>query len=232
VHEVKPTHCKNCSYDLAGEDTQAYRHQIVDIPKIQAIVMEYRLDQIECERCCTKTKATLPAGLTAKSYGERLAAFVGFLSGESKHNHGQVSEFLNQILGIDLSHQAINTMRTEVSESIEAAVTAAKQDIQKQPVLNGHQTDFPQQNRGNQNPRHKKAWLWVVVEPLVSIFEIGLSRGQEIAKKLIGESFEGLVGTDFYSCYGCLEHRVEKSVGHTCSEISRQWHREQESRGR
>lgn len=210
VHEVKPSHCKNCSCDLAGEDSQPYRHQIVDIPKIQPIVTEYRLHALECKHCGTKTRATLPEGVTAKSYGERLAAFVGFLSGESRQSHRQVSEFLKQILGIDLSRQTVNAMRTEVSESIEAAVTAAKQYVQKQPVLNCDETGFSQQNRDGQNPGQKKGWLWVVVAPLVSVFEISLSRGQEIAKKLIGESFEGVVGSDRYSCYGWLRNGVRQ----------------------
>jgi hypothetical protein len=210
VHEVKPSHCKNCSFELAGEDRQAYRHQIVDIPKIQPIVTEYRLHELECEHCGTKTRATLPAGIPAKSYGERLAAFVAFLSGESRQSHRQVSEFLKQILGIELSRQTVNAMRTEVSESIETAVTAAKQYVQQQPVLNCDETGFTQQNRDGQNPGQKKAWLWVVVTPLVSVFEIALSRGQEIAKKLIGESFAGVVGSDRYSCYGWLNHGVRQ----------------------
>jgi hypothetical protein len=210
VHEVKPSQCKKCSCELAGEDTQAYRHQIVEVPKIQPIVTEYRLHKLECEHCGTKTRATLPEGVSAKSYGERLAALVGFLSGESRQSHRQVRAFLKQIFGIDLSRQTVNAIRTEVSESIEAAVTAAKQYVQQQRVLNCDETGFTQQNRDGQNPGQKKAWLWVVVAPFVSVFEIALSRGQEIAKKLIGESFEGVVGSDRYSGYGWLSHRVRQ----------------------
>lgn len=41
----------------------------------------------------------------------------------------------------------------------------------------------------------------MLVTPLVSVFTIALSRGQEIARKLIGESFTGYVGSDRYSSY-------------------------------
>jgi transposase len=210
VHEVKPCYCKKCSYDLAGEDSQPYRHQVVNMPKIQPIVTEYRLHELECEHCGEKTRATLPEGVTAKSYGERLAAFVAFLSGESKQSHRQVSEFLKQVLGIELSRGTINAMRTEVSESIEAATAAAVEYVQQQPVLNCDETGFSQRNRDGQNPEKRKAWLWVVVAPLVTIFEITLSRGQEIAKKLIGEAFEGIVGSDRCACYGWLKNGVRQ----------------------
>jgi transposase len=210
VYEVKPSHCKNCSYDLVGEDSQPYQHQIVDMPKIQPIVTEYRLHELECEHCGEKTRAALPEGVTAKSYGERLAAFVAFLSGESKQSHRQVSEFLKQVLGIDLSRGTINAMRAEISESIEAATAEAKEYVQRQPVLNCDETGFSQQNRDGQNPEKRKAWLWVVVAPLVIVFEMALSRGQEIAKKLIGEAFDGVVGSDRCGCYGWLENGVRQ----------------------
>ena len=210
IHEVKPSHCKNCSCDLAGEDSQPYRHQVVDMPKIQPIVTEYQLHELECEHCGEKTRATLPEGVTAKSYGERLAAFVAFLSGESKQSHRQVSAFLKQIFGIDLSRETVNAMRTEISESIGASTAAAKEYVQQQPVLNCDETGFSQQNRDGQNPKQRKAWLWVVVTPLVSVFEIALSRGQEIAKKLIGEAFEGIVGSDRCTCYGWLDNGVRQ----------------------
>jgi transposase len=44
----------------------------------------------------------------------------------------------------------------------------------------------------------------------VSVFEIALSRGQEIAKKLIGEAFEGIVGSDRCTCYGWLDNGVRQ----------------------
>jgi hypothetical protein len=132
------------------------------------------------------------------------------LSGESKQSHRQVSVFLKQIFGIDLSRETVNAMRTEISESIETATAAAKEYVQQQPVLNCDETGFSQQNRDGQNPGKRKAWLWVVVTPLVSVFEIALSRGQEIAKQLIGEAFEGIVGSDRCTCYGWLHNGVRQ----------------------
>jgi hypothetical protein len=46
VHEEKPITCKSCGYGLAGEDPQPERHQVVDLPVIKPLVIEYRLHEL------------------------------------------------------------------------------------------------------------------------------------------------------------------------------------------
>jgi transposase len=75
----------------------------------------------------------------------------------------------------------------------------------QQPVVNCDETGFSQQNKDGENPSQKKAWLWVIVTPLVSVFMVTLSRSQDIAKELIGESFLGYLGSDRYSSYGWVK---------------------------
>lgn len=46
---------------------------------MKPLVIEHRLHELECEHCGGKTRVPLPEGLSAKSCGARLAAFVAFL---------------------------------------------------------------------------------------------------------------------------------------------------------
>jgi hypothetical protein len=39
-----------------------------------------------------------------------------------------------------------------------------------------NETGYRQQNKDGNNPDDKKAWIWVLVTPLVSVFTIALSR--------------------------------------------------------
>ena len=45
-------------------------------------------------------------------------------------------------------------------------------------------TGFKQGNSDGKNPEEKKAWLWVVVTPLVSLFQVMLARSTEAAQSL------------------------------------------------
>jgi transposase len=205
THEFKPSNCSSCGYELTGEDSHPTRHQIVDLPVLKPLITEYRLHQLECEHCGDKTRASLPSFVSPKCYGARLAAFVAMLSGESRQSHRQVKRFLSQVFGIELARGTINRMRQEISSAVASATTEAMEFAKQQPVVNCDETGFSQQNKDGENPNQKKAWLWVLVTPLVSVFMVTLSRSQDIAKELIGESFLGYLGSDRYSSYGWVK---------------------------
>lgn len=210
VYEEKPSTCRICGYELTGEDAQPQRHQVVDLPVLKPLISEYRLHELECEHCGEKTQARLPEGVSPKCYGARLAAFVGMLSGESRQSHRQIQAFLSEVFGIEIARGTINGMRQEVSEAVAAASTEAQKFAQKQPVVNCDETGFSQQNRDGKNPEEKKAWLWVLVTPFVSVFLVTLSRSQEAAKKLIGETFTGYLGSDRYGSYSWVKTELRQ----------------------
>ncbi len=66
------------------------------------------------------------------------------------------------------------------------------------------ETGFRQGNGDGKNPQKSKGWLWVVVPPLVSYFSVFLSRSQEVAKAILGDAFNGIVGSDRCSSYSWL----------------------------
>jgi len=55
------------------------------------------------------------------------------------------------------------------------------------------ETSYPVGNRDGGNPQRTKGWLWVLVTPVVSVFEVVLSRSQATAKALMGEDCSGIV---------------------------------------
>ncbi len=205
VYEVKAEVCPQCGESLNGVDEQPYRHQVVDVPEVKPDVVEYRLHQLECEHCGTKTRAKLPEGVSGRCYGVRVAGWVGLMSGEYRQSHRQVQGILREGFGIELSRGSINRMRQEVSEAVAAAVKEAQEYVQQQPVVHCDETGFAQGNQDGQNPNHRRGWLWVLVSPLVSVFVVALSRSQATAKQLIGATFGGVLVSDRASCYPWLD---------------------------
>jgi transposase len=48
---------------------------------------------------------------------------------------------------------------------------------------------------------NKRAWLWVAVTSVVTVFVVRLSRGAEVARELLGEACSSILVTDRYSAY-------------------------------
>jgi transposase len=65
VIDHHPVTCSCCGESLKGEDTLPYRHQILEIPPIEPIVIEHRLHQLTCSRCGTATRAKLPDNISS-----------------------------------------------------------------------------------------------------------------------------------------------------------------------
>lgn len=63
------------------------------------------------------------------------------------------------------------------------------------------QKGFVQGNADGGNPDGRKGWLWVAVTKLVTVFLVQLSRGQEAARRLLGEAFSGRLVSDRWGGY-------------------------------
>jgi hypothetical protein len=85
------------------------------------------------------------------------------------------------------------------------AVEEAKVYVQSQAIVGADETGFKQGNSDGKNPEGKKAWLWVAVTPLVTMFQVMLARSTEAAQSLLGEKFGGILNSDRYNAYNWLD---------------------------
>ncbi|WP_071789098.1 IS66 family transposase zinc-finger binding domain-containing protein [Leptolyngbya sp. Heron Island J] len=81
VQDVLPSICEDCGASLKGYDKHLHRHQEIELPPIEPIVIEYRLHQLSCDACGHLSQARLPPEVSPSGYGERLSAIVALLSG-------------------------------------------------------------------------------------------------------------------------------------------------------
>jgi transposase len=205
VHIQVPEHCHQCKESLSGTDPHPYRHQVIEIPPISPKVTEYQLHQLECAHCGAFTRGTLPPDICASGYGERLAGVVSLLSSEYRQSHRMVQRLLGAIFNIPISRSSVNRLRQEVSEAVSTAVESAGQYVQSQGVIHSDETSFKQGNRDGLNTNQTQGWVWSLVTPLVSFFEVVLSRSGATAQALIGKDFGGVVVSDRYSSYTWIE---------------------------
>ncbi len=205
IIEHHPQECPSCGEALSGSDRNPYRHQIVEIPPISPIVIEHRLHQLTCSSCGTKTRATLPEEVNPSGYGVRVVALVALLSGVYRNSQRMVQSAMEEVFGISMSLGTVNKLRQEASSAVASCVDEAKLYIQKAEVVGADETSFNQGNIDGCNPSQRKAWLWVAVTPLVTFFEIALTRCTQGAKDLLGANFEGILNSDRHGAYNWVD---------------------------
>jgi hypothetical protein len=196
-----PPTCKCCGEELSGIDENPYRHQRVDIPPVKLDIIEHRLHQLECNHCGEKTRAKLPESVDESGYSPRVVALVSLMSGVYRHSHRMIVSAMDDFFGVKMALGTVNRLRKEASMALSSTVLEAKNYIQLSEKVCADETGFTQVNGDGKNPTQKKAWLWVAVAPLVTFFQVFLSRSTQAAMDLLGENFSGILSSDRYGSY-------------------------------
>lgn len=203
VVDHKPAECGACGEALSGADPDPYRHQIVEIPPVEVRIEEHRLHALECEACGAQTRAQLPADVESTGYGPRLVAIVALLSTLLRSSVRKTQEVMRALFGVRLATGTIALLRLEMSEAVKPAVEQAAAYVREEALAkHADETSYAQGNADGANPSRRRAWLWVVATPLVTVFRICLSRDKAAAKAVLGEVFRGVLVTDRYGAYG------------------------------
>jgi len=193
---AKPTSCAACGALLLGEDPQPVRHQVTELPRIEPDVTEYQRQTLTCLACGAHTQAEWPADMPSGGFGPRAHATVGYLTGRLGVSQRDVEEVLETVFHADLGLGSIPALEQAVSDALAQPVAEAQAYIQAQPANNVDETSWRERTR--------RTWLWVSATPLVTVFLLLATRGADGVKQLLGEAFNGIVGSDRWSAYNWL----------------------------
>jgi len=225
---VKPKACRSCSGPLSGDDPDPHRHQVIDIPPVVPQILEWQLHKLKCAICGTETRARLPEGVHASSFGPNLTALVCMLTGQYRMSRRNAQRFIADTYKIDISVGAISNMEGRMTEGLAAPHTEAMVSVANSATKHLDETSWRERGKGS--------WAWTAVGSEATVFVIRDTRGSVVAKELIGEEPEGFVITDRYSAYSfvsleqrqvCLAHVIRDARRMSEGEKDLRWIGEQ-----
>ena len=132
VIAVKPETCPCGQREFPGIRPY-YTHQIIELPEIRMAVTHVVLHEARCAQCGRSLKAPLPAEYRY-GHGPRLTALIGELSGPQRGSRSAVQEFCASVLGVSISHGAIQRAVDRVSEAIAPYYEAVAAKARDAPV--------------------------------------------------------------------------------------------------
>jgi transposase len=126
VIELRPASCQQCGHLLLGDDPQPVRHQVNEIPLVKAEVTEYRQHRLTCLSCGAVTQAQWPTEMPPGSFGPRIQATVGYLTGRLGLSHRDVVEAVETLNGLNLGLGTVSAIQQQVSNALERPVKTAQ----------------------------------------------------------------------------------------------------------
>jgi transposase len=196
--ECVPYNCRRCGDELHGQDGEPLRHQVLDVPPVVAMAVEYRLHRLHCESCGITTQGELPAGVPATAVGPRLQAIIAVCSGAFRLSKRMTQELLASFFDAEVALGSISNAEQAVSEAVAPAVAEVGEAIRRAPVVHADETSWREARR--------KAWLWVATTATFAYFLVRRQRSGAVAKEMLGEKFGGLLGSDRWSAYGFVDY--------------------------
>jgi transposase len=190
---LRPTRCRHCDAGLPNDAREASaigesrRHQVTELPRIEAHITEYRCQRVVCRRCGQTTQAELPPEASGH-FGPELTALIAYLTVVCRMPRRMVLELIEQVLGIPLSLGSVQNSWEEASEAVAEPCAELQRQLSHEPVLNADETGY--------RTSGEKRWLWVFVARNFVFYQIALSRGTEVLVQLLGTAFAGILCSD------------------------------------
>jgi transposase len=192
-----PRGCRRCGEHLWGHDPQPFRHQVIDIPRVLAKVVEYRLHALMCAKCGITTRAALPADAPLAIFGPRLQSMMAVCAGSYHMSKRMIEELVSDFFSVDVSLGSVSNLEQDSSEALAAPAQEAADFVRRQPVVHADETGWTEAK--------KKAWLWLAVAGNVAVFLIRSGRGKAVAQELLGAFFPGYLNSDRWNAYNWVK---------------------------
>jgi transposase len=218
VVEHWPGRC-GCGHPLAESNEEVgrpARHQVTELPEIAVCVTEHRLHRRRCPDCGKTIRAELPADVSAGAFGPRLEAAIATLAVRNRVSRRDTVELAGELFGAGLASGTVDAILARTGQALKQPYEELLARIRKAPALNVDETGW--------KLRGAKRTLWGAVTPDVAVFRVAPDRHEREVAALLGEDFEGIVGSDRWWAYRgfdpekrqvCWSHLIRDLTAHS-----------------
>jgi transposase len=178
-------------------------------------VTEHRLHRLRCPDCGATPRAELSAAVPAGAFGPRLEAAVATLAVRNRVSRRDTVELCGELFGARLAAGTVDAILQRAG----AALAEPHEDllcyVRSSPAVNIDETGW--------RLRGRRRTLWGAATPTAAVFRIAPDRHEREAVALLGDDFEGVVGSDRWWAYRgfdparrqlCWSHLIRDFTAH------------------
>lgn len=168
--------------------------QQVELVAKPFIVTEHRARRYRCRRTGAIVTAALPPEVVRGGLlGPRLSALVAYQKGACHMSYTTIATFLRDVLGVSVSRGQLAKVVHKVSRTLGGAYDDLLARLPTEPRLGVDETGHKDNGDGH--------WTWCFRAEAFTLFKIDPSRGSSVLREVLGETFGGVLGCDYFSAY-------------------------------
>jgi hypothetical protein len=210
THAVE--HCPDCGCRLLGGWVK-WTREVVDLPPVTPSITEHRFLERECPLCrkrVTPTEALAGIAVGKGRLGIGLLSALVTLREEGRLPVRTIQRLAVVLWQISLSVGTIVNAAATVARAGTATVAAIAERVRGSPFLCADETGWREDGRNG--------YVWTLSTPTERYFVFG-RRTRAMAEALLGETFAGVLVTDFYASYNFYDGPHQRCWAHLLREI-------------
>ena len=212
--------CPDCGTRLSGGWVQRTR-EVIDVPPVPAEVSEHVYIARTCPAC--RRRCLPPAQLEGMVMGKQrlgvnLVSLIAMLREEARLPIGVIQGYLRIVHQLRLSVGAIVDAVQRTAQKAQAAAAEILTQIRASPVVHADETGWRQD--GN------NGYVWTFSTPTQRYFPcssqgqaLRRGRGKAVVDEALGESFSGVLVSDFYAAYHHYDGPKQRCWAHLLRDI-------------
>ncbi len=207
-----PESCPDCHTTLTGGWAQRTR-EVIDIPVVPAEVTEHVFIARTCPLCRKRRRPQDPLkGLAAgrQRLGANLVSLIVTLREEARLPVRTIQWYLRTLHQLKLSVGAIVRAVHQVARQGGPEVGEILERIRSSPVVHADETGWRENG--------KNGYVWTFSTPTERFF-LRRGRGKEVVDEVLGESFGGILVSDFYASYDHYPGLKQRCWAHLLRDI-------------
>ena len=201
----RPEHCSNCQEALPQslpDVCQIVRTQVWEIPLIVPHITEYQQHTVCCPACGALAQGVRPKDAPPGGYGPRATALASFFHARLRLSTRETADALLDVCGLPISLGSVIRCCERSADALAPVYDTLASVVQEQPVINADETSWKE--------ALKRAWLWVAVSAVATVFLLTLNRKRESLQRLVGTDYNGIIGSDRYTAYNGRDVRLRQ----------------------
>lgn len=206
--------CPDCDLHLGGISLARCR-EVIDLPSPAAVqITEHRIFHGWCARCQKWHEA--PVDLHAEGLGQgrigvRLTSVIAYLRTSLRLPIRQIRDVLSTLHGVQVSIGEMVELLHRLAMPAQPVLDGIRAEIRASPAVQADETGWREDGLNG--------YVWSVSTPPVRYDEYHHSRAGEVVKRLSGDQFSGVLGSDFYAGYNSHEGLHQRCWVHFVRDI-------------
>jgi len=216
VDEEIEVHVKKCPYCGSGHLSRCERYgehiqEDIVIPRVR--VTRYRHWRYYCSDCKKVSEGVGKDEIPGSYIGPVAKGAANYLRYKSGLSYSKIQDIFERLFGLRVEKASLYGFDNQVRKKSEDFYEEVKSTLKETEFLHTDETGWP--NDG------KNRWLWCMTNGKVVFYHIDKRRSSGVVKEIVGDDYQGIILSDFFSTYASLKYRKQRCLVHLLRMLKR-----------